>query len=221
MEEEDDEDEDDLLPSTVPASERTPLLSDAAGVARPKGSRSLSRHRKAGASSIHGTASATEAVFMLLKGFVGTGVLFMGKAFFNGGILFSAIVLLSVGFISLWSFLLLVKTRLIVPGSFGDIGGTLYGPWMRTTILASIALSQIGFVAAYTIFVAENLEAFIQAVTNGKTSVDIKWLILAQMVVFLPLSLVRNLAKLSGTALIADAFILIGRGFLLHFLVFV
>lgn len=64
---------------------------------------------------------------------------------------------------------------------------------------------------SYTIFVAENLEAFISSVTNGKTSVDIKWLILAQMVVFLPLSLVRNLAKLSGTALIADAFILIGR----------
>lgn len=63
----------------------------------------------------------------------------------------------------------------------------------------------------YTIFVAENLEAFISAVTDGKTSVDIKWLILAQLVVFLPLSLVRNLAKLSGTALVADAFILIGR----------
>lgn len=108
----------------------------------------MSRRRKAGANSIHGTATATEAVFMLLKGFVGTGVLFMGKAFFNGGILFSAVVLLTVGFISLWSFLLLVKTRLIVPGSFGDIGGTLYGPWMRTTILSSIALSQIGFVAA-------------------------------------------------------------------------
>lgn len=143
-EEDEDDDDDDLLPSTVPSSERTPLLAPTRGTV----SRSLSRHRKAGASSIHGTATATEAVFMLLKGFVGTGVLFMGKAFFNGGILFSAVVLLAVGFISLWSFLLLVKTRLIVPGSFGDIGGALYGSWMRTTILASIAFSQIGFVAA-------------------------------------------------------------------------
>lgn len=56
-------------------------------------------------------------------------VLFMGRAFFNGGLLFSTFVLLLVGMISLWAFLLLVKTRLVIPGSFGDIGGTLYGPW--------------------------------------------------------------------------------------------
>ena len=39
-----------------------------------------------------------------------------------------------------------------------DIGGTLYGPWMRYAILFSIAISQIGFVTAYTIFVAQNLQ---------------------------------------------------------------
>jgi amino acid permease len=38
-----------------------------------------------------------------------------------------------------------------------DIGGTLYGPRLRYAILTSITISQIGFVAAYTIFVAENL----------------------------------------------------------------
>lgn len=37
-----------------------------------------------------------------------------------------------------------------------DIGGVLYGPWFRYTILASITISQLGFVASYTIFVAEN-----------------------------------------------------------------
>lgn len=39
-----------------------------------------------------------------------------------------------------------------------DIGGTLYGPWMRFAILTSITISQIGFVAAYTIFVSQNLQ---------------------------------------------------------------
>ena len=43
-------------------------------------------------------------------------------------------------------------------GSYQDIGGTLYGPWMRYLILGSIVVSQMGFVAAYTIFVAENLQ---------------------------------------------------------------
>lgn len=38
-----------------------------------------------------------------------------------------------------------------------DMGGTLYGPYMRIAILTSITVSQLGFVSAYTIFVAENL----------------------------------------------------------------
>ena len=65
---------------------------------------------------------------------------------------------------------------MVVPGSFGgvssvplllgrqvdtipsDIGGAIYGKWMRRAILFSIIISQLGFVAAYTIFVAENLQ---------------------------------------------------------------
>ncbi|KAJ7811099.1 transmembrane amino acid transporter protein-domain-containing protein [Mycena olivaceomarginata] len=90
--------------------------------------------------------------------------------------------------------LLLVYTKFRVSGSFGDIGGTLYGPWMRYLILGSIVVSQIGFVAAYIIF----------------HLVDIKYFILVQLVVFLPLVLIRDLAKLSSTALVADAFILVG-----------
>lgn len=81
---------------------------------------------------------------------------------------------------------------------------------MRVAILFSIVVSQLGFVSAYTIFIAENFQNFILAVTNCRTFVPIQYLIFAQTIVLLPLSLVRNLAKLSGTALIADAFILIG-----------
>lgn len=48
------------------------------------------------------------------------------------------------------------------------------------------------------------------AITQCATYVGILYLILAQLVVFLPLAMIRNLAKLSTTALVADAFILIG-----------
>ena len=81
---------------------------------------------------------------------------------------------------------------------------------MRRTILASIAISQLGFVCAYTIFIAENLQAFVMAVTKCKTLLPIQTLIFSQLIIFLPLSFVRNLAKLSMTALVADVFILIG-----------
>ncbi|ORY87554.1 transmembrane amino acid transporter protein-domain-containing protein [Protomyces lactucae-debilis] len=163
-----------------------------------------------------GDASVFKAVLLLLKSFVGTGVLFLPKAFLNGGMLFSSIILLAVSAISLYCFLLLVNTRLAVPASFGDIGGILYGSKMRNAILFSIAISQIGFVCAYTAFTAENLGAFIKAVTNGKTQWDISWLIAIQLVVFLPLSMIRDISKLGFTALIADFFILLGLVYLYY-----
>ena len=91
-----------------------------------------------------------------------------------------------------------------------DIGGELYGPWMRYAILTSITVSQLGFVSAYTIFVSENLQSFVLAITNCAKLLGIQYFILLQMIIFLPLALIRNLAKLSTTALIADAFILAG-----------
>lgn len=173
--------------------------------------RSTSRSRRRAASvGPHGDATVTQAVLMLLKAFVGTGILFLGKAFANGGLLFSIIMISVVALVSLYSFLLLVRTKFVVSGSFGDIGGALYGPWMRYLILFSIVVSQIGFVSAYTIFVAENLKAFVLAITKCETDWPVQYFILMQLLIFLPLALIRNLAKLSASALIADAFILAG-----------
>ncbi|KAL4066938.1 transmembrane amino acid transporter protein-domain-containing protein [Scleroderma yunnanense] len=188
---------------TAVAEESQPLLKQV------EYTRSRSRRRAASVGA-RGDATVAQAVLMLLKSFVGTGVLFLGKAFSNGGLLFSAIGISLVALISLYSFLLLVEAKFVVSGSFGDIGGALYGPWMRYMILSSITISQLGFVAAYSIFVAENLKAVVAAVTNCATSFSVLFFILVQLVIFLPLALVRNLAKLSTTALIADVFIFVG-----------
>lgn len=164
-----------------------------------------------------GQNSPMNAALLLLKSFVGTGVLFLPRAYLSGGMLFSNLVLLGVAGLSYYCFVLLVTTRLRVDGSFGDMGGILYGKWMRTVILTSIVLSQIGFVAAYIVFTSENLQAFIKAVTDCKTSISIPYLILMQMVIFLPFSLLRDIGKLGFTALIADAFILIGLAYLFYY----
>lgn len=166
---------------------------------------------------VTGNSSPTGAALLLLKSFVGTGVLFLPKAYLNGGMLFCNIVLLFVAALSYYCFVLLVNTRLHVEGSFGDIGGILYGKWMRNLILTSIVISQIGFVAAYIVFTSENLQAFILAVSDCKTYIEIKWLILMQMAIFLPFSLLRDISKLSVTALIADAFILVGLAYLYYY----
>ena len=162
----------------------------------------------------HANTTPTGAMLLLLKSFVGTGVLFLPKAFLNGGMLFSSLVLLAVALVSYYCFILLVNTRLKIEGSFGDIGGILYGRWLRTLILASIVLSQLGFVSAYIVFTSENLQAFILAVSKCKTWIDIKFMVLMQLIIFLPLSLIRDISKLGFTALIADAFILLGLVYL-------
>ncbi|KAF9358929.1 neutral amino acid transporter [Mortierella sp. NVP85] len=167
-----------------------------------------------------GDATPAKAVFLLLKSFVGTGIMFLPKAFNNGGILFSSIVLILIAAISLFSFLLLVESRQVVPASFGDIGGHLYGQWMRQSVLWSIAISQIGFVCAYMSFVATNLEALAKNVMSASDMFPFYVFVLVQLVVFIPLALIRNIARLSFTAVIADAFICFGLIYLYYFDIF-
>lgn len=63
--------------------------------------------------------------------------------FYNGGIFFSSMLLSAIACISLYSFLLLVQTRNKVPVSFGDIGGILFGKFMRVAVLTAITFSQV------------------------------------------------------------------------------
>ncbi|EED15234.1 amino acid transporter, putative [Talaromyces stipitatus ATCC 10500] len=164
-----------------------------------------------------GTNTSMGAALLLLKSFVGTGVLFLPRAFLNGGMLFSSIVLLVVSLVSFYCFILLVNSRLKIEGSFGDIGGILYGKWMRRIILGSIVLSQLGFVAAYIVFTSQNLQAFILAVSKCLTYIDIKFMVLMQLIIFLPLSLIRDISKLGFTALVADVFIMLGLIYLYYY----
>jgi len=164
-----------------------------------------------------GTGTPTGAALLLLKSFVGTGVLFLPRAFLNGGMLFSNFVLLAVAGLSYACFVLLVSTRLVVEHSFGDMGFHLYGDWMRNLINTSLVISQIGFSSAYIVFVSENLQAFVLAVSNCKTFIDIKYMIMMQMVIFLPLSLYRNINNIQKLALVADLFILMGLVYLYYF----
>lgn len=175
------------------------------------------KKRKYKERSPKGTTTPMGAALLLLKSFVGTGVLFLPRAFLNGGMIFSSVVLLIVSLLSFYCFILLVNSRLKIDGSFGDIGGVLYGKWMRRIILASIVLSQLGFVSAYIVFTSQNLQAFILAVSKCMTYIDIKFMVLMQLIIFLPLSLIRDISKLGFTALIADVFIMLGLIYLFYY----
>lgn len=165
-----------------------------------------------------GDASNVQTFFTLLKAFVGTGIMFLPKAFKNGGMLFSTITLLVVSLVTCFCFHLLLQCRLHHGGGYGDFGEAIAGRRMRSLILISITISQIGFVCAGIIFVAENVFSFLDAVTSNKTTpIAINTLIAIQIVALIPMSFIRNISKLGPAALIADVCILIGLIYIYYF----
>ena len=182
-------------------AERRPLL------ARRKSSRTP-----------RGDASDLKSFFTLLKAFIGTGIMFLPKAFRNGGILFSSTTLVSVSVITAVCFHLLLQCRRRYGGAYGDIGKRIAGPRLRSLILFSITISQLGFVCAGIVFTAENLRAFFKAVVaNANKLLSTDMLIALQLVVLIPLAFVRNISKLGPAALLADVFILIGLGYIYYY----
>ncbi|KAF9765763.1 hypothetical protein IL306_001890 [Fusarium sp. DS 682] len=159
-----------------------------------------------------GDATTTKTFFTLIKAFIGTGIMFLPKAFRNGGILFSSITLIVLSLVNCGCFRLLLDCRQIYGGGYGELGEAIVGPRFRSLVLASIAISQLGFVCAGLIFTAENLYAFLDAVTanHREFMFSVPSLIALQLVALVPLALIRNISKLGPAALLADVFILIG-----------
>ena len=157
------------------------------------------------------------AALLLLKSFVGTGVLFLPRAFYNGGMLFSFLVLVFLACVSYYCFILLVSTRLKVNASYGEMGRLIYGKTFQNLINFSLVISQIGFTSAYLVFVSENIRAFIEAVSQCRATIEVKWIILIQMFIFLPISLYRNINNIQKMALVADLFICLGLLYLYYY----
>ncbi len=162
-----------------------------------------------------GEAGTTKTFFTLLKAFIGTGIMFLPKAFNNGGILFSSMTLITVSIVTTWAFHLLLQCREMYKKSgYGEIGEAIGGPRLRSIVLASVTVSQLGFVCAGTVFVAQNLYAFEVAISKGPAPISTNVLIALQLIALIPLSFIRNISKLGPAALIADVFILIGLGYI-------
>ncbi|KAL7939229.1 transmembrane amino acid transporter domain-containing protein [Trichoderma chlorosporum] len=204
-----DEDESAVTEASEEAveDERRPLL------VRPKADRRKSSRRL----SREGDASTVKTFFTLIKAFIGTGILFLPKAFRNGGILFSSLALVSVSLVNCFCFRLLLDCRHKYGGGYGEIGEAVVGPRFRSLILASIAISQLGFVCSGIIFTAENLFSFLDAVTKGVGHFGVSALIGLQFLPLIPLALIRNISKLGPVALVADAFILIGLVYIWYY----
>lgn len=202
-----DEDEESAIDEgeESPINERRPLLG------RRKSSKRVQRE---------GDAGTTKTFFTLMKAFVGTGIMFLPKAFRNGGILFSSITLVLVSIITVLCFRLLLDCRKKCGGGgYGELGEAIFGPKFRSLILGSITLSQLGFVSAGLIFTAENLLSFLYATVpaDKPQPFNTASLIAIQFVILIPLALIRNISKLGPAALLADVFILIGLVYIWYY----
>jgi solute carrier family 36 (proton-coupled amino acid transporter) len=176
--------------------------------------RASARAARAARSANAGTA---KTFFTLLKAFVGTGIMFLPNAFNSGGILFSSVAMVVVSAVTMVAFHILLECKKQYGGGYGELGYKISGESMRNLILWSIALSQLGFVCAGIVFVAENLLTFLNAVTRGNSPLSIGGLIAMQMVILVPLSWIRNISKLGPAALLADICILIGVTYIYQF----
>ncbi|KAH6609025.1 amino acid transporter [Trichoderma cornu-damae] len=205
-----DEDEDESAVTEEPEEaigEQRPLL----------GRRKAGRRRSSRRLSREGDASTVKTFFTLIKAFIGTGILFLPKAFRNGGILFSSLALVLVSLVNCFCFRLLLDCRRRHGGGYGELGESIAGPRFRSLILASIAISQLGFVCSGIIFTAENLSSFLSAVTGGAGHPGVSGLIAVQFLPLIPLALIRHISKLGPVALVADAFILIGLVYIWYY----
>lgn len=157
-----------------------------------------------------GTTSTRKVFFLLLKSFIGTGVLFLPNAFNNGGLFFSIFMLAFFGLYSYLCYYLLISSKIAAQvRSFGGIGLKLYGPTMKYLILFSLVITQLGFSSVYVIFTARNLKAIGEHVFK-LPNVSITFLMISQLLLFIPLSFVRKISKLSLPSLFANVFILVG-----------
>lgn len=173
----------------------------------PMDRRATNRAARAARSANAGMA---KTFFTLLKAFVGTGIMFLPSAFNNGGLLFSSVAMVVVSAVTMVAFHILLQCKTKYSGGYGELGQAIAGDGMRSLILWSIALSQLGFVCAGIVFVAENMLTFFQSVTNGHSPMSIGGLIAVQVILLVPLSWIRNISKLGPAALLADICILIG-----------
>ncbi|KAJ2546383.1 hypothetical protein EV175_005622, partial [Coemansia sp. RSA 1933] len=167
--------------------------------------------------SIHATASNKKAFFLLLKAFVGTGVLVLPKAFSNGGLVASSAMMFFVAWYAWHCMVILGEVYLRVGGSYSDLADKLFGRWASRTVTVSILFAQIGFCSAYTIFVATNMRDLWNAVTACRFNFSPTFWVLAQLVAYIPLSWVRRIKQFAPFALAANVFIMLGLGYVLTY----
>lgn len=191
-----DDDESPLL--------RPPLPQGVPDLRRPYGA-TQSATQSAGKKAL-----VAKTYFLVFKSLVGLGVLFLPRAFYNGGLGFSIVTLLMFGALTFFCYLVLIlsKRELQLP-LFGELAYRLYGSPLKWCVTVLILVSQIGFVGTYLLFTMENMGKFL-GIYFGKDRITPVEIFIAQFLILVPLVLVRNLTKLLAVSLVSSICIVVG-----------
>lgn len=155
-----------------------------------------------------GTAGLPQTALAVLKSFVGSGITFLPGAFAQGGWLFSTPVILTIAMVNaicIW--LLLDCRRQTGCPSFGEIAMLAAGPKGKYIVQISIVVSQFGFCIAYFIFVSQ--------LATSMNILSMNAIIFLQLLILIPLCMIRSVESLEYPNLIADCLIFFGVGVVL------
>ncbi|ORX54587.1 hypothetical protein DM01DRAFT_1321976 [Hesseltinella vesiculosa] len=154
---------------------------------------------------------------MLLKAFIGTGVIFLPGSFASGGLVLSIVLMVIIGVVCLISFRRLVDAHETVGGSYGHVAEVLMNRWAKYIIQFFLCISQMGFVASYMIFISSNVDLVIKKLNHCFDPIAAHYYIWIFLAVIAPLCWVRKIGRIGWCAIVADIFILFGLICVIYF----
>ena len=159
--------------------------------------------------------SKSKTVVLLLKSFIGTGVLFLPKTFHDAGLIPAIFSMIFTAILSFFGVKILLKLTLIAPGSYWQIAQEIGGSRMKLFVMVMLSMLQCGLVMAYTSFVAFNFTEL--ARKYAFVVIDPIWFVLMVTILMIPVCFSTKLKNFSIIASLGNIFILITLSSVLYF----
>ncbi|KAJ9452234.1 Vacuolar amino acid transporter 3 [Diplonema papillatum] len=166
----------------------------------------------------HNLTSNSQAFFTMLKAIIGSGILFLPRAFADGGIVFATISQVLIAGSTGFCVMQIIEARGDSTKSYADLGHEAFGWFGKRSVQVCLVTFQLGLIVSYFIFVSDTLLQVAQKISAcAPWSVQLQpaTLIFAHAVIQLPLALVRNLRSLSVLATLGYWCVAVGIFFLL------
>ncbi|CAI2363909.1 unnamed protein product [Moneuplotes crassus] len=153
-----------------------------------------------------------QTFFTLLKGFMGTGLLFLPNGYSNSGWMFGTGAIIMSMLVTMVCGILLIQVSSKYKGTFSELGFLAMGTLGRYICDLVLALSQAGFVTVHIVFISQNLNSIFEYHWGFTINIWIMGLIF--FVIYTPLCWVRKIQTLGKYHILGDLTVLLAAGML-------